>query len=236
MMAKPKIAVVPLWDDEKKSIWMVPGYMDGIRDAGGIPVILPLSSSAEDVLEIFDLCDALLMTGGHDVSPALYHEREKDTCGIACAARDRIERALYENALANGKSVLGICRGIQMINVLQGGTLYQDLPTEYASNIEHHMKPPYTNIAHMVQIRKKSPLYDLLGIENLGVNSYHHQAVKELGEELEVMAESEDGLIEAMRHVKHKFVWAVQWHPEFDNHVNPASRKIFEAFVCASVT
>ncbi|MCD8014958.1 MAG: gamma-glutamyl-gamma-aminobutyrate hydrolase family protein [Lachnospiraceae bacterium] len=83
-MAKPKIAVVPLWDDEKESIWMVPGYMDGIRDAGGIPIILSLSSSTEDVLEIFEMCDGLLMTGGHDVSPALYHQEKTESCGQAC--------------------------------------------------------------------------------------------------------------------------------------------------------
>lgn len=116
-MAKRKIAVAPLWDDEKESIWMLPGYLDGIRDAGGIPVILPLSSTPEDVLEIFELCDGLLMTGGHDVSPALYHQEKKESCGQTCAARDRIERVLYENALANEKPVLGICRGIQLINV-----------------------------------------------------------------------------------------------------------------------
>ncbi len=231
MMAKRKIAVVPLWDDEKESIWMLPGYMDGIRDAGAIPVILPLSSSTEDVLELFDLCDGLLMTGGHDVSPALYHQEKKEACGQICPARDQMERILYENALANEKPVLGICRGIQLINVLQGGTLYQDLPTEYKSPVEHHMNPPYTNIAHTVQIRKESLLYDLLGIETLGVNSYHHQAVKELGADLEVMAESEDGLIEAVCHTKHRFAYAVQWHPEFDYHVNPASKRIFEAFV-----
>ncbi|MCD7814984.1 MAG: gamma-glutamyl-gamma-aminobutyrate hydrolase family protein [Lachnospiraceae bacterium] len=230
-MAKPKIAVVPLWDDEKESIWMLPGYMDGIRDAGAIPVILPLSGTPEDVLEIFELCDGLLMTGGHDVSPALYHQEKKESCGLTCPARDQMERILYENALANEKPVLGICRGIQLINVLQGGTLYQDLPTEYKSTVEHHMKPPYTNIAHTVQIRKDSPLYDLLGIETLGVNSYHHQAVKELGTDLEVMAESEDGLVEAVCHSRHRFVWAVQWHPEFDYHVNPVSKRIFEAFI-----
>lgn len=93
------------------------------------------------------------------------------------------------------------------------------------------MKSPYTDIAHMVQIRKESPLYDLLGTEILGVNSYHHQAVKELGADLEVMAESEDGLIEAVCHKKQRFIWAVQWHPEFDYHMNPASKRIFEAFI-----
>ncbi|MCC8061565.1 MAG: gamma-glutamyl-gamma-aminobutyrate hydrolase family protein [Clostridiales bacterium] len=232
-MAKKIIAVVPLWDDEKESIWMFPGYMDGIRDSGAIPIILPLSGSDEDVLEVFEKCDGLLMTGGHDVSPSLYHEPEKETCGIVCRDRDRIERVLYESALAHHKPILGICRGIQLINVLQGGTLYQDLPTEHAGGINHHMEPPYTNVAHYVHIRKTSPLYHLLETERLGVNSCHHQAIKKLGDHLEIMVESEDGLIEAVRHTEQDFVWAVQWHPEFDFRVNQASKKIFNAFIAA---
>lgn len=232
-MAKKIIAVVPLWDDEKDSIWMLPGYMDGVKAAGAIPVILPLGSETEDVLAVFEKCDGLLMTGGHDVSPSLYQEPRRAACGISCEDRDRIERALYERALAREKPVLGIRRGIQLINVLQGGTLYQDLPTEHNSGIEHHMKPPYTAVSHYVNIKRDSPLYDLIRTERLGVNSYHHQAIKRLGEELEIMAVSEDGLAEAIRHTRQRFVWAVQWHPEFDFPVNPASRAIFETFVGA---
>lgn len=232
-MAKKIIAVVPLWDDEKESIWMLPGYMNGIKEAGAIPVILPLASDIEDALEIFERCDGLLMTGGHDVSPSLYKEPQKENCGVSCNDRDLLESALYAVALAQDKPVLGICRGIQLINVLQGGTLYQDLPTEYAGGIEHHMKPPYTNVAHYVSIRRQTPLYELFRTEQLGVNSYHHQAIKKLGADLEIMAESEDGLAEAVRHIGKKFVWAFQWHPEFDFHINPNSRKIFETFINA---
>ncbi len=232
-MGKRIIAVVPLWDDEKQSIWMLPGYMNGIREAGAIPVILPLASEPKDALAVFEQCDGLLMTGGHDVSPSLYQEQRGMNCGASCEERDLLETALYTNALEQDKPVLGICRGIQLINVLQGGTLYQDLPTEYASGIEHHMKPPYTNVAHFVELTEGTPLYELLSTKRLGVNSYHHQAVKTLGSDLETMAKSEDGLVEAVRHGKKKFVWAVQWHPEFDFHVNESSRKIFKAFVAA---
>ncbi|MCD7922254.1 MAG: gamma-glutamyl-gamma-aminobutyrate hydrolase family protein [Clostridiales bacterium] len=232
-MAKKMIAVVPLWDDEKESIWMLPGYMNGIKEAGAVPIILPLTSDTKDAIEIFDRCDGLLLTGGHDVSPSLYKEPRKKGCGISCAERDLLESVLYAYALEHNKPVLGICRGIQLINVLQGGTLYQDLPSEYVSNVEHHMEPPYTRTAHEVNIRKQTPLYELLLTERLGVNSYHHQAIKKLGTDLEIMAESEDGLIEAVRHTGKEFVWAFQWHPEFDFHVNQNSRKIFEAFVNA---
>ncbi|MCD7919961.1 MAG: gamma-glutamyl-gamma-aminobutyrate hydrolase family protein, partial [Clostridiales bacterium] len=171
--------------------------------------------------------------GGHDVSPALYQQPRSPHCGPTCPARDRLETALYARALAEGKPVLGICRGIQLINVLQGGTLYQDLPTEFDSPVEHHMAPPYTNAAHRVTVRRGTPLHALLQTEEMGVNSYHHQAVKALGADLEVMALSEDGLVEAVRHTGKPFVWGFQWHPEFDFQVNPSSRRIFEAFLAA---
>ncbi|MCD7731407.1 MAG: gamma-glutamyl-gamma-aminobutyrate hydrolase family protein [Oscillospiraceae bacterium] len=232
-MAKKIIAVTPLWDDEKESIWMLPGYMNGIRAAGAIPVMLPLHSGIEDAAEVFEMCDGLLLTGGHDVSPSLYNEEKKDACGAVCEARDTIELALYKKALERNKPVLGICRGIQLINVIQGGTLYQDLPTETLSETEHHMSPPYTDIAHYVNINRESALYDLIGTERLGVNSYHHQAIKTLGENLEAMAWSDDGLAEAVRHREKSFVWAFQWHPEFDFESNPVSRRIFDAFVNA---
>ncbi len=232
-MAKKIIAVVPLWDEEKDSIWMLPGYLNGIKEAGAIGIILPLTSSIEDTVAVFEKCDGLLMTGGHDVSPSLYNEQPQPSCEATCQERDVLETALYSKALQLDKPVLGICRGIQLINVLQGGTLYQDLPTEHPSTIDHNMEPPYTDIVHYVSLNKQTPLYELLSTERLGVNSCHHQAVKELGKDLEVMAESEDGLVEAIRHTEKKFVWAVQWHPEFDFHVNPNSRKIFEAFINA---
>ncbi|MCD8382569.1 MAG: gamma-glutamyl-gamma-aminobutyrate hydrolase family protein [Clostridiales bacterium] len=232
-MAKKRIAVVPLWDEEKNSIWMLPGYLDGIRAAGGVPVILPLTDDREELLTAFEPCDGLLMTGGHDVSPALYGATRGEDCGAPCETRDRMEAILYAAALEEDKPVLGICRGIQMVNVLQGGTLYQDLPTEYASGIEHHMSPPYDRAVHEVSVRQGTPLYGLLRTERLGVNSYHHQAVKDLGADLEVMAVSEDGLVEAVRHRERSFVWALQWHPELDFPVNPNSGKIFEAFVRA---
>lgn len=116
----------------------------------------PFASEPKDALEVFEKCDGLLMTGGHDVSPSLYKKQRGIKYGASCKERDLVETALYMNAMEQDKPILGICRGIQLINVLQGGTLYQDLPTEYASGIEHHMEPPYTNAAHFV--KKETPL------------------------------------------------------------------------------
>ncbi len=228
-MAKKRIAVVPLWDEEKNSIWMLPNYLDSIRESGGVGLVLPLHVQPEDAAQILDMCDGLLITGGHDVSPSMYGEEKKDTCGVLCPERDVLEQALYRRAVEQDKAVLGICRGIQTVNVLEGGTLYQDLPTEVPDNVGHHGKPPYDQVVHEVTLT--SELRRLLGMDRLGVNSYHHQAIKKLGENLEVMARSEDGLVEAVRHKHRRFIWAVQWHPEFSFWSDANSRKIFQAFV-----
>lgn len=132
-MRKPVIGVVPLIDAERESFWMLPGYMEGIQDAGGLPVMLPLTDDSADVKELTALCDGILFTGGHDVSPELYGEETLPVCGETCPGRDKLEVPLLLEAMARDKSVLGICRGFQLINTALGGTLYQDLPAQRPS-------------------------------------------------------------------------------------------------------
>lgn len=129
------------------------------------------------------------------------------------------------------KSVLGICRGIQFMNSCYGGTLYQDLTIEHNSCIDHHMKPPYNRAAHQVRIQKDTPLYHILGTQQMGVNSYHHQAIRKLSPNFQEMAVSEDGLIEGIYMPSRKFIAGVQWHPEFSYDVDENSRKLINAFV-----
>lgn len=228
---KPIVGVLPLWDDEKESIWMLPGYFNGIEEAGGMPIMLPLSSDAAIVEQSVKMCDGFLFTGGHDVSPELYGMKAFSSNVICCKKRDEMECALLKCALEKDKSILGICRGIQFLNVYLGGTLYQDLPTEHPGGVEHHQTPPYDVPVHKNRIEKESPLYQLLGKESLAVNSYHHQAIRKLAPGLNVMAESEDGLVEAVYMPSKTFVWALQWHPEFAYKTDEDSRKIFQAFV-----
>lgn len=224
------IGVIPLWDEERKSIWMLPGYLDGIRNAGGLPVILPLTSNQADAATLLMKCDGLLMTGGQDVDPFLYGHTATDRCGAVCRERDEMETHFFHEAIRQNIPILGICRGLQMINVLMGGTLYQDLPTETNSRINHHMQAPYDRVSHQVSLTPDTALHQLLQVEDMGVNSYHHQAIKVLGAELEVMAVAEDGIVEAVLLPSRKFVWAVQWHPEYDL-TNSSSQKIFKAFI-----
>ncbi len=228
---KKIIAVVPLWDDEKQSLWMLPNYLDAIRESGGVPLVLPLHVEAQDAVQILTKCDGLLITGGHDVDPAVYGQEKLPLCGALCPSRDRLEKALYRYALNRDMPVLGICRGLQTVNVLQGGSLYQDLPAQCPSQVEHHGLPPYHQVIHDVSLA--DGLRQLLGLERLGVNSYHHQAIRELGRDLQVMAQADDGIVEAVRHKGKRFVWAVQWHPEFSFRADENSRKIFKAFVDA---
>lgn len=234
-MTKPIIGVIPLWDDEKQSLWMLPGYFDGICAAGGLPVMLPLNADESGLDSLYRLCDGLLFTGGHDVNPELYGQRPLPQCGTPCPARDHMEERLFRRAFADGKPIFGICRGIQLINVLMGGTLYQDLPTEHPGPIDHHMTPPYDRVCHTVRLAADGPLFQLLGMEELGVNSYHHQAVRKLARCLAPMAWSSDGLVEAAYCPKQKFLWAVQWHPEFSYRADPAGLSIFRAFIRSCV-
>ena len=145
-----------------------------------------------------------------------------------------MERYILDRAIEKDKSVLGICRGVQFMNACYGGTLYQDLEREYNSSIDHHMKPPYDRTAHQVTIQKDTPLYAILKKEQMGVNSYHHQAVKTLSPDFQKMAISEDGLIEGIYMPSRKFIMGVQWHPEFSFKTDENSRKIFSAFVNAA--
>lgn len=233
-MEKPIIGVTPLWDEEKNSYWMLPGYLEGVKKAGAVPVILPLTTNGADIAQLVDLCDGFLFTGGQDVDPQLYGEAMKPFCGELCPARDAMEQELLHRALEQDKPVLGICRGIQFLNVALGGTLYQDLPMEYPSEIEHAMKAPYDRAAHTVHIWPMTPLSTLLEKTELGVNSCHHQAIKSLAPGLVEMARGEDDLIEAVYLPGKTFVWAVQWHPEMSLHADANSRKIFEVFVRAT--
>ena len=133
MAHRPLIGVVPLWDDKLNSLWMLPGYFDGIAEAGGIPVMLPLTDDEAAIEQLVGQCDGFLVTGGHDVDPERYGEAAGPKTVKLCKARDRMEERLIPSVIAADKPLLGICRGIQSLNVALGGTLWQDLPDEHPS-------------------------------------------------------------------------------------------------------
>ena len=226
---QPIIGVTPLWDAERKSVWMLPDYLEGIKAAGGIPVVLPLEMSKEDASRIVETCNGFLFTGGQDVTPELYGT--KDTTGtiIPSPERDRLETLLLEKALQADKAVLGICRCLQFNNAFLGGTLWQDLPSQHPSDIVHRQGKPYGVPTHKVML--EGDLKTLLGKDILEVNTLHHQAVKDLAGDLTPMAVAPDGIVEAARMPGKRFVWAVQWHPEYMFKTDLDSLAIFSCFV-----
>ena len=154
---KRVIGLIPLVDDGRDSLWMLPGYMDGVTAAGGLPVMLPLTDDEDMLKQLCGLCDGFLLTGGHDVSPEFYGRRRLPECGATCPRRDRMEAAVLRLAMERDKPVLGICRGIQFVNAALGGTLWQDLPTQHPSGVVHQQRPPYDVPSHDVDILPDTP-------------------------------------------------------------------------------
>lgn len=228
---KPMIGLTPLVDDARDSYWMLRGYMDALMQAGAIPMMLPLTDDDESIERIADTMDGFIITGGPDIDPVLYGCEMIPECGELVPARDALEGKLIRAVLKRGKPLMGICRGLQMINTVLGGTLYQDLPSQHPSQVSHRMTPPYDRVWHEVELVDGTPLQKLLGGPVIGINSCHHQAIEKLAEGLEPMAWSPDGLVEAVYMPGHKFLWATQWHPEFSYKVNSDSVAIFKAFV-----
>ena len=228
---RPVIGLIPLYDDDKDSYWMLPGYMKAIEKCGGLPIMLPLTDDKGELTDAYSICDGILFTGGHDVSPEVYGETPVDKCGKPCPLRDSMEGYILELCIRDDKPLFGICRGIQFINAYLGGTLYQDLPSQYDGDTEHHMKPPYDRLAHKVDVLGDTKLAGIIGSGLHDVNSYHHQSVKELAPGVTKMAVSEDGLVEAIEIKDHRFAIAVQWHPEFSYEVSEDSMKLVTAFV-----
>ncbi|MCI8660454.1 MAG: gamma-glutamyl-gamma-aminobutyrate hydrolase family protein [Lachnospiraceae bacterium] len=230
-MRKPIIGVTPLYDTERESIWMLPGYLEVLKDCGGLPVILPLGIDGADGEQLVKMCDGILFTGGQDVDPGLYGQEVWEFCGERHGGRDQQERELFREAFRADMPIFGICRGMQFINVMMGGTLYQDLPSQRGVGLSHRMKPPYDVRWHDVELVSESPLGKLLGEELIGVNSCHHQAIRKLAPGLKAMACATDRIVEALYCPDRRFLQAVQWHPEFSWRRDERQRRIMEAFV-----
>lgn len=185
-----------------------------ILAAGGIPVIPPFLGDA-DAQTLMASAQGLLLSGGADVSPSLYGQEKLDVCGTPEPQRDQSDLALLKAALKLHKPILCICRGCQIANVYFGGTLYQDLPTQHETTIQHSRYQEYKGGAHQVTVVEGTPLHQLYGRVELSVNSLHHQAVRELAPCLVPMAYSPDGIVESYYlQDKSQWLWAYQWHPE----------------------
>jgi putative glutamine amidotransferase len=210
---RPKILVTPdLEAGEWPRLWLKRCYADAVVRAGGLPLVTPY---AAEVAELLELCDGVLITGGaFDVPPGEYGETRLPACGPENPERTAFERRLLEGALARGIPVLGVCGGMQLLNVVCGGSLYQDLKTQVPAAGDHEQKTPRDRPAHPLAVEAGSWLARTVGLEGLAVNSTHHQAVNRVGDGLVAVGFGPDGIVEAIEDPRARFVVGVQWHPE----------------------
>ena len=187
-------------------------YTQAVKEAGGTPVILPVPEDDDLVGEYVRVLDGLLLTGGDDVPPEAYGESPLEQTKTLSPRRHRFEKALLEAWLPTRKPILGICRGCQQVNVVCGGTLVQDIPTQVGTTVIHRDTERRGDVAHRVEMEPGTTLRSLLS--SVQVNSSHHQAVKDVGKNLRISARSPDGVIEALEFTDGRFGLLVQWHPE----------------------
>jgi putative glutamine amidotransferase len=216
-------------------------YVRALAASGATPWLIPLLPDDEATLrDIYTHLDGLFLTGGVDIDPAQYGEERHERCDRSDSARDWTELNLIRWALADRLPILGVCRGIQALNVACGGSLYQDVTEQHTQAIKHDYFPsPATGftrdfLAHSVRIQPGSRLLQLLGSEQMAVNSMHHQGIKRLAPDLTATAFAPDGLIEAVERPDLPFVVGVQWHPEELVETQAPMRRLFVGFVTAA--
>ena len=216
-------------------------YFLAATAAGAVPWMIPLlDSDAATLREIYDRLDGVLLPGGVDMDPCTFGEAKLPACGQIDPARDRVEMQLTRWAVEEGKPVLGLCRGLQVINVALGGSLYQDIASQMDGAIKHDYFPTAGSgygrdyLAHEVTLAAGSRLRAALGRPVVPVNSMHHQGIRDLAAPLVAAAVAPDGLIEAVESPRDQFLVGVQWHPEVFEVTDPSTRRLFEEFIAAA--
>jgi len=206
-------------------------YTDVVSKVGGLPVIIPPTNTPDEMEIYTDLCDGFIFTGGRDIAPIIYGEVPHPACGPFDLAVDRCTIQLILLAIQKNKPILGICRGMQLINVALGGSLHQDIPSQFKNTSGHDNGLFRSEPSHTVEIiDHTTPLYKILNKDTLEVNSFHHQAVCRLGKGVNVCASAPDGIVEAFT-VDEYNILAVQWHPEMMAFENNNMLCLFESFI-----
>ncbi len=216
---RPSIGVFPQYDRERRRWFLCDAYVKSLCEAGAEPKLLFTVSE-----ESFRHTDGFLFPGGPDVNPMCYGEEVLRGCGDICTERDLIELEALRKLCEIQKPVLGICRGVQVMNVALGGTLHQDI----TSTIQHYQVAGDDVAVHEVLLEHNSILYECLGVPLVRTNSFHHQCVAKPAERMHVCGRTRDGVIEALELTGHPFFVGVQWHPE---HMKETGARIFASFV-----
>jgi putative glutamine amidotransferase len=188
----------------------VPAHIQAIEDNGGTPFVIPITSDANNIKDYIRKLDGLVLTGGKDISPAVYGQAQHPTTQTISNEQYELESKLIKLWLAKKKPILGVCLGMQFANVVAGGTLIQDIPSQIGTGVIHRGDKVY----HNVKIDPDSKLAKILGKTNENVLSIHHQAVDKLGKNLKIVARSDDGVAEAMECIDCRFGLFLQWHLE----------------------
>lgn len=239
----PIIGITPAYDSENGRLFLRPPYLEAVLDAGGLPVILPLAAGETHIRLLLGMLHGLVLSGGGDLDPAFFHEPPNPRLGEVQPLRDLLELKLTRLALEENLPLLGICRGIQVMNVAAGGSLIQDLPSQRPGGIRHRQTKDRNLTTHRVEVKERSHLGKIVKpflseAQNKGmvieVNSLHHQAVKDLGAGFSASAWSRDGIIEAIEALDRDFAVGVQWHPEDLYKSEKTSRALFTALIEAA--
>lgn len=226
-------AIIGVSSNIKEDLLSVPlSNVRAITQFGGVPIVLP-NLEMDGIEEIASTIDGLLLTGGGDIDPTLFGEEPLPGLGNIVPERDRFEVALIQKMLKLNKPILGICRGAQIMSIAMGGDMYQDIYSQRdGSLLQHDQQAPNWHGSHFVEVTEGSLLRKIVGVDKFKVNSYHHQALRNMPDGFIVSGVASDGVIESFESTKHTFVMGVQWHPESlisKNDVN--SLAIFEAFI-----
>ena len=229
---RPVIGISDLYKDGNNSA--VPrSYVDAVLHSGGLPIVIPLMYDDEKIIELLNNLDGIIFTGGEDFDPAYYNERPIPQMGKVNAPRDEFDIKLLHLAVKQGVPVLGICRGLQLINIAYGGSLYQDLSAQYHDNsIRHRQKQPKEDASHSVLVENNTVFADIVQERMLMVNSSHHQAIKKVAPGFRVAGKSPDKIVEVIEKIdSENWILGVQFHPEVRVTRDNAMRKIFQRFV-----
>ncbi|MBD0315100.1 MAG: gamma-glutamyl-gamma-aminobutyrate hydrolase family protein [Nitrospiraceae bacterium] len=210
-------------------------YVRAIEELGGIPLILPLVTSTAARRRLLATVDGLLLTGsGPDLPPRLYGERQRFPFPLVSERRSHFELELVHHARRHDLPLLGICGGMQTVNVACGGTLFQDIPSQVENALEHRQKTTATHVSHPVAVAPNTLLRKIVDQAKVMVNSSHHQSVKAVAASLIPSALAPDGIVEAIESPSHRFLLAIQWHPEFLFERHTTHRRLFAAFLRAA--
>jgi putative glutamine amidotransferase len=214
-------------------------YFTALTHVGAVPVMIPLLAEDEETMRaMYERLDGLFLAGGVDVDPSSYREDKLDVCGRTDPDRDQVELMLTRWALEDRKPVLGVCRGLQVVNVACGGSLVQDVAPVAGRYIKHDYFPNqgYARdyLAHEVKVTPGSRFATIYNAETIQVNSMHHQGIERLGDDLSPTIHAPDGLIEGVEGMRDAFLMAVQWHPEMLIESDAATRRLFSEFTAAA--